>query len=76
MRALLLISFVMIFSASAFAQKDKAIVEDTRTGQQYEVKVPSGAVRDVRQTGPNTYDVHVDRSKLNQIEIKQLPSKK
>ena len=57
-------------------QKDKAVVQDMKTGQQYEVKVPKDTIKDVQQTGPNSYNVQVNRDAAKKIEVNPVPQKK
>lgn len=56
------------------APKDRAVIEDTRTGKQYEVKVPND-IAEVEQTGPHDFNVRINREAAKRVELRELPSK-
>lgn len=80
MRTLMITTMTLGLAAAMFGQnqgqtqpKDRMVVQDQKTGQHYEVKAPANTV-EVRQTGPNSYDVKVNREAAKKIEVRPIPS--
>ena len=72
--AVLLAASQLAFAEDPKTEKHTAIVETT-SGKQYQVSVPKAAITDVKQTGPNSYSVHVDRTEAKKIEVKPVDGK-
>ena len=73
MKTLWITTMTLGFAVAMFGQnqgqtqpKDRMVVQDLQTGQKYEVKAPANTV-EVHQTGPNSYDVKVNREATKKI---------
>jgi len=70
-----LVCFAQNSAQSQSNSKDKAVVQ-APDGTKYEVNVPKSAIESVTKTGPNSYDVKINKQELKKIEVQQLPPDK
>ena len=76
MKTGLIASTILLTSLAVFAAEKEKIVVQAPDGTKIEVKVPPKAIESVKQTGPNSYDVKVNKEEMKKIEVKVLPEKK
>ncbi len=73
-RFLVLFAAITLVSEAAYAEKKDTLSVQTRDGSKIDVKVPRDL--QVKQVGPNHYEIRRSDPALKKIEIKVTPPKK
>jgi hypothetical protein len=76
MKTGLIASAILMTSLAVFSAEKEKIIVQAPDGTKIQVKVPQKAIEKVTQTGPNSYDVKVNKEEMKKIEVKVLPEKK